>query len=62
MIRRCADGMAWGRMGLLSAAAIQVHGNRHPLPIVALANELLALWDRPPINKTVLEGRLDPVG
>jgi hypothetical protein len=31
----------------LSAAAIEVHGTRHPLPIVAIANELLALWDRP---------------
>jgi len=42
----------------LSAAAIEVHGSRHPLPIVAIANELLALWDRPPITQTVLEGHL----
>ena len=40
----------------LSAAAIEVEGERHPLPIAALANELLALWDRPPITTTVLEG------
>jgi hypothetical protein len=43
----------------LSAAAIEVQGDRHPLPIVALANELLALWDRPPITRTILEGQLD---
>lgn len=42
----------------LSAAAIEVQGGRHPLPIVALANELLALWDRPLITQTVLEGHL----
>jgi hypothetical protein len=44
----------------LSAAAIEVHGNRHPLPIVAIANELLALWGRPPITQTTLEGDLGP--
>jgi cell wall assembly regulator SMI1 len=44
----------------LSAAAIEVHGNRHPLPIVAIANELLTLWDRPPITRTILEGHLGP--
>jgi len=42
----------------LSAASIEVHGDQPVLPIVALANELLALWDRPPITVTVLEGRL----
>ncbi|MEU1621050.1 SMI1/KNR4 family protein [Streptomyces sp. NPDC005722] len=47
--------------GLL-AAAIEVHGDRHPLPVVDLANEILALWDRPPIPVTVLEGHLGPVG
>jgi hypothetical protein len=31
----------------LLAAAIAVHGEPNPLPIVDLANELLALWDRP---------------
>ncbi|MBQ0893374.1 SMI1/KNR4 family protein [Micromonospora sp. U56] len=44
----------------LSAAAIEAPGNRHPLPIVAIANELLALWDRPPISQTILEHQLDP--
>ncbi|MPY60952.1 SMI1/KNR4 family protein [Streptomyces spongiae] len=44
----------------LSAAAIEVHGSPHPLPIVALANELLALWGRPPITQTILEGHLGP--
>lgn len=42
----------------LSAAAIEVHGNQHPLPVVAIANELLALWDRTPITHTVLDGHL----
>ena len=27
------------------------------LPIVDVANELLALWDRPPIARTILEVR-----
>jgi cell wall assembly regulator SMI1 len=44
----------------LLAASIVVHGDRHPLPIVDLANEILALWDRPPIIRTVLEGDLGP--
>ncbi|GAA2311622.1 SMI1/KNR4 family protein [Nonomuraea roseoviolacea subsp. roseoviolacea] len=44
----------------LSAAAIEVRGGRHPLPIVAVADELLALWDRPPIVRTTLEGDLGP--
>jgi cell wall assembly regulator SMI1 len=44
----------------LSAVGITVHGNPDPLPIVELANEILALWDRPLISRTVLEGRLDP--
>ncbi|MBM9508961.1 SMI1/KNR4 family protein [Actinacidiphila acididurans] len=42
----------------LSAAAIEVRNDRHPLPVIDLANELLALWDRPPITWTTLEGRL----
>ncbi|WP_432082997.1 hypothetical protein [Streptomyces sp. WAC 04229] len=42
----------------LSTAAIEMQGERHPLPIVALANELLALWGRPLITRTVLKGRL----
>ncbi|KAF3467227.1 SMI1/KNR4 family protein [Streptomyces sp. Tu 3180] len=43
----------------LSAAGIEVQGARPPLPILDLANELLALWDRPLITRTVLEGRPD---
>ncbi|MFI2505666.1 SMI1/KNR4 family protein [Streptomyces sp. NPDC018972] len=43
----------------LSAAGIEVQGERHPLPILDLANELLALWDRPLISRTVFEARLD---
>ncbi len=39
----------------LSAASITVHGERHPLPVLDLANELLALWDRPLITRTVIE-------
>lgn len=45
----------------LSAAAIEVHGDRNPLPIVALGNELLSLWDRPLITRTILEGDLGSV-
>ncbi|WP_141205546.1 SMI1/KNR4 family protein [Streptomyces griseorubiginosus] len=42
----------------LLAAGIEVLGEHHPLPVVDLANELLALWDRPPMTRTVLEGDL----
>ncbi|WLW54224.1 SMI1/KNR4 family protein [Streptomyces sp. YU58] len=42
----------------LSAVGIEIHGERHPLPVVDLANELLALWNRPPITRTTLEGEL----
>ncbi|WP_416973347.1 SMI1/KNR4 family protein [Streptomyces sp. 4F14] len=48
--------------GLL-AAAIEPDGARerhHPLDLVALANEILALFGRPPITPTVLEGDLGP--
>ncbi|MEU9666162.1 SMI1/KNR4 family protein [Streptomyces bobili] len=44
----------------LSAASIEVHGQRHPVPIVDLANEILALWDRPLITVSVIEGDLGP--
>ncbi|MFE2283963.1 SMI1/KNR4 family protein [Streptomyces sp. NPDC059443] len=44
----------------LSAAAIKVHGDQDPLPIVAIANEILALWDRPKIVRTLLVGDLGP--
>ncbi|WP_329620696.1 SMI1/KNR4 family protein [Streptomyces sp. NBC_01255] len=45
----------------LSAAAIEVQGERNPLPVIELANEILALWDRPPITRTVIEADLGPV-
>jgi cell wall assembly regulator SMI1 len=43
--------------GLL-AAGIEVRNDADPLPVVDLADEILALWDRPPVTRTVLEGRL----
>ena len=43
--------------GLL-AAAVEPHGGQDPLPLVAISNELLALWDRPRIAQTILEGNL----
>ncbi|MFJ3229027.1 SMI1/KNR4 family protein [Streptomyces sp. NPDC086783] len=43
----------------LSAAAIDVQGGQHPLPVLDLANELLALRNRPLITRTVLEGDLE---
>lgn len=44
----------------LSAAGIETLGgsSQHPLAQTDLANEILALWDRPLIRKTVLEGEL----
>ncbi len=45
----------------LSAAAIEVRHGEDPLAVADLANELLALWDRPPIIQTVIEGDLGPV-
>ncbi|MFJ9147187.1 SMI1/KNR4 family protein [Streptomyces sp. NPDC102270] len=47
--------------GLL-AAGIEIRGERHPLPVADLADELLALWGRPPIQRTVLEGDLWATG
>ncbi|MGW1255783.1 SMI1/KNR4 family protein [Streptomyces sp. NPDC002513] len=44
----------------LSAASITVHGRQDVLPTVDLANEILALWDRPQIVRTVLRGDLGP--
>jgi cell wall assembly regulator SMI1 len=44
--------------GSLLAAGIEVHGERHPLPVADLADELLALWDRPRITRTTVEGSL----
>ncbi|MFD3329661.1 SMI1/KNR4 family protein [Streptomyces sp. NPDC058701] len=43
----------------LKAAAIKVRDQDH-LPVVALANEILALWDRPKIVQTLLAGDLGP--
>lgn len=43
--------------GLL-AAAVEPDGSRDPIQLVAIANELLALWDRPRIAQTILEGNL----
>jgi hypothetical protein len=40
----------------LRAAAVEPHGSHNPLPLVAIANELLARWDRPLITKTLIEG------
>ncbi|WP_030772480.1 MULTISPECIES: SMI1/KNR4 family protein [unclassified Streptomyces] len=45
----------------LSAAAITAHGDEDPMAVVAIANELLDLWDRPRIIQTVLEGDLGRV-
>lgn len=45
----------------LSAAAIGGRRGQDPVDIVAIANELLALWGRPQIVRTVLEGDLGPV-
>nr|WSW49003.1 SMI1/KNR4 family protein [Streptomyces sp. NBC_01001] len=43
----------------LKAAAVKVRDQDH-LPVVAIANEILALWDRPQIVQTLLEGDLGP--
>ncbi|MBJ7907283.1 SMI1/KNR4 family protein [Streptomyces sp. DSM 110735] len=42
----------------LSAAAIRAYGDRDPRVIMSLANEILALWDRPLITETVIDGTL----
>ncbi|MER5890443.1 SMI1/KNR4 family protein [Streptomyces sp. NPDC001941] len=44
----------------LSAAFIKVDDDEDPLPVVDLANELLTLWDRPAIIRTVVSGDLGP--
>lgn len=46
--------------GLL-AAFVTAPGGSHPLPIVTMANELLALRDRPQIPHTTLVGDLGPL-
>ncbi|MGW7072076.1 hypothetical protein ACWGII_27240 [Streptomyces sp. NPDC054855] len=45
----------------LPAAAIEVHGDPDPLPTVAVVNKILALWDRPQIIQTRLEGDIEPM-
>ncbi|AZK93237.1 MULTISPECIES: SMI1/KNR4 family protein [Streptomyces] len=45
----------------LLAAGIEDYG-RDPLPNVDLANELLALWGRPPIIRRAVKGDLGPPG
>jgi hypothetical protein len=41
---------------VLQAAAVGAHDGRNPLQLVAVANEILALRERPPITETILEG------
>ncbi|MFD9103654.1 SMI1/KNR4 family protein [Streptomyces virginiae] len=43
----------------LKAAAVKVRDQDH-LPVAALANEILALWDRPQIAQTLIQGDLAP--
>ncbi|AUY47649.1 SMI1/KNR4 family protein [Streptomyces sp. CB01881] len=45
----------------LLAAAVKAPYDGDPLALADLVNELLALWDRPPITRTVIEGDLGPV-
>ncbi|MFF4354090.1 SMI1/KNR4 family protein [Streptomyces sp. NPDC001530] len=45
----------------LLAAGIEVRNDVDPLPVVDLANEILARWDRPLITRTTLEGSLGPM-
>ncbi|MGW9213231.1 SMI1/KNR4 family protein [Embleya sp. NPDC055664] len=44
----------------LQAASIKASHDDDPLPVAALADELLALWGRPPITRTALTGDLGP--
>ncbi|MFF7082133.1 hypothetical protein [Streptomyces lavendulae] len=45
--------------GLL-AAAVNGPFDEDPMTVAGLANELLALWGRPRITQTVVEGDLGP--
>ncbi|WP_406085886.1 SMI1/KNR4 family protein [Kitasatospora purpeofusca] len=47
--------------GSLSAASVHTSGQEDPRHIVALTNEILALWDRPPTTETVVTGDLGPL-
>jgi hypothetical protein len=42
----------------LLAAGIEVRNDADPLPVVDLANEILARWNRPLITHTTMEGNL----
>nr|WP_236071745.1 SMI1/KNR4 family protein [Streptomyces polyasparticus] len=42
----------------LKACAVETRQHHHPLEITELSNEILALWGRPPITWTTLEGDL----
>jgi hypothetical protein len=42
----------------LLAPAVEPHDGRDPRQLGAIANELLALWDRPRIAQTILEDNL----
>jgi hypothetical protein len=42
----------------LAAAVIGIRQQTHPGRIMELANEILALWDRPRITEAVIEGCL----
>jgi cell wall assembly regulator SMI1 len=46
----------------LLAASVEPRHDADPLPVVDLANEILALWNRPPIIRTRVEGDLGPIG
>ncbi|MFD7452675.1 SMI1/KNR4 family protein [Kitasatospora sp. NPDC059827] len=45
----------------LLAASIETSGRADPRPVVDLADEILALWDRPLITETVVHGDLGPL-
>ncbi|MEU4241716.1 SMI1/KNR4 family protein [Actinoplanes sp. NPDC026619] len=44
----------------LAAAGIEMDGQQEPRDVMALANELLALGDRPLITRTTVSGNLQP--
>ncbi len=46
----------------LSAAGVEVRGDEHPLAVVDVANDLLALWDRPLIAHTTVTGHIGHSG
>ncbi|MEV6428143.1 SMI1/KNR4 family protein [Nocardia sp. NPDC051463] len=46
----------------LSAACVAVRGDEHPLGVLDVANDLLALWDRPLIAHTTVTGHIGDSG